>query len=365
MEGPLVWLVLSRAAGVGRIRLSKLIKACPDPADAWHLTAGEFQQIEAWHQPQALAAVAARTDPKIIAEAEREWTAAQAAGMRFQALLDLDYPALLGKIPDPPPYIYQIGPWLPDARPVVAIVGTRKPTAYGRSVAYRLGRELAEAGAVVVSGMARGIDCTAHQGALDAGGTTIAVLAGGADVCYPPEAAPLYRRIMQSGAVISERAPGCEPRGEYFPERNRIISGLAHGTVVVEAGEHSGTLITVDSALDQGRDVLAVPGSITSSMSVGPHRLIRDGAALASTAREILEVLGFRAPKPAASSPALDTLEPSEKLVLCGMGEGPRWAGDLVEASGMAPGQVQGILTILEVKGHVRRLPGGQYVRSG
>lgn len=363
MEGPLVWLVLSRAAGVGRKRLAALMLTCPDPADAWCLTVNDLQQVSSWHRPQALAAIAARTDPKIITEAEREWAAARAAGMRLVAILDPDYPVRLRLIPNPPPYFYQIGPWLPDARPTIAIVGTRKPTAYGRSVAYRIGRELAAAGAVVVSGMARGIDCTAHQGALEAGGTTIAVLAGGADVCYPAEAAPLYRRIMQTGAVISERAPGCEPRGEFFPERNRIISGLAHGTVVVEAGEHSGTLITVDAALDQGRDVFAVPGPITSPMSLGPHRLIQEGAALATTAREILAGLGF--PAPAAPSSAEGTLEPSEERVLRGMGLEPQWAGDLVETSGMAPGQVQGILTILEVKGLVRRLPGGQYVRSG
>jgi len=365
VDGPLVWLVFARVAGVGRKRLTELIKACPDPDDAWRLTTSDLLEVKGWQRSQALAAVAVRSDPKVQAEAEREWAAAQAANMRLVAVLDPDYPIRLKDTPDPPPYFYQIGPWAPDSRPTIAIVGTRKPTSYGRSAAYRIARDLCEAGAVVVSGMARGIDCTAHQGAIDAGGTTIAVLANGADVCYPPEAAPLYHKIKQTGAVISERAPGCQPRGEFFPERNRIISGMAHATVVVEAGEHSGTLITVDAALDQGRDVFAVPGPATSPMSVGPHRLIQQGAGLVTSALEILEGLGFGLPQSRRPEPKAEGLEPGEERVLRSLGLEPRWAGDLAEKCDLSAGQAQGILTMLEIKGLVRRLPGGQYVRSG
>jgi DNA processing protein len=281
------------------------------------------------------------------------------------ALSDADYPVRLRYTPEPPPFFYQVGPWTPDARPVVAIVGTRKPTAYGLTVAERFGRELAQMGAIVVSGMARGIDCAAHRGALEAGGTTIAVLGGGADVCYPREAAPLYRAIRSSGAIISEQPPGSEPRSEFFPERNRIISGLAHGVVVVEAGEKSGTLITVAQAISQGRDVFAVPGPITSPMSAGPHALLKDGACLATSAEAILTELGFRDRRRKAARESAPELEPQRARILGWMGGEPRWAGDLAEACGMPAGQVQGLLTLLELEGRVRQLPGGQYMRIG
>lgn len=365
MEGPLVWLVLSRAPGVGRIRLANLMTAVPDPADAWRLTAGELAQVEGWTATAAQGVVSVRRNLAVLREAKEEAERGLKAGLRLVALPAPDYPVRLRLTPDPPPYFWQAGPWQPDARPVVAIVGTRKPTAYGLAVAEQLGRDLAREGAVVISGMARGIDCAAHRGALEAGGTTVAVLGGGADVCYPREAGPLYRAIRATGAVISEQAPGSEPRSEFFPERNRIISGIAHGIVVVEAGEKSGTLITVAQAISQGRDVFAVPGPITSPMSVGPHALIRDGAGLVTCARDVLVELGFRLPAEPGRQAEPPGLDPEQVRVLGWMGQEPRWAGDLAEACGLPPGQIQGILTLLEIKGLVRQLPGGQYVRTG
>ncbi|HYF95588.1 MAG TPA: DNA-processing protein DprA [Symbiobacteriaceae bacterium] len=365
MDGALVWLILARAPGVGRIRLAKLMNAYPDPADAWRARSWDLMAVEGWSRQTAEALVAVRGSTEARREAEAEWENAKAAGLKLVAMSDADYPVRLRYTVDPPPYFYQAGPWLPDARPVIAIVGTRKPTSYGLAVAERFGRDLARLGAVVVSGMARGIDCAAHRGALEAGGSTVAVLGGGADVCYPREAGPIYRAIRDTGAVISEQPPGAEPRSEFFPERNRIISGLAHGIVVVEAGEKSGTLITVAQAISQGRDVFAVPGPITSPMSVGPHALLRDGAVLATSAEQILEELGFERKAmvlPAGRRPELDS---EQERVLGWMGGEPRWAGDLAEVCGLPAGQVQGMLTMLELKGLVRQLPGGQYLRIG
>lgn len=365
MDGVLVWLILARAHGVGRTRLAALIQACPDPATAWRLSSAELAEIEGFTRQAVGGVLAVRRDPEARSAAEAEYERAYRAGLRLVVLTDPDYPVRLRHTPDPPPYFYQAGPWQPDDRPVIAIVGSRKPTAYGLSVAERFGRELAGAGAVVVSGMARGIDCAAHRGALQAGGTTVAVLGGGADVCYPREAANMYQQIRQTGAVLSEQPPGTEPRSEHFPERNRIISGLSHGILVVEAGEKSGTLITVSAALRQGRDVFAVPGPITNPMSVGPHLLIREGACLVTSSGQILEELGFAGTGANARAPVPANLTGDELRLLGWMGQEPRWAGDLAEACGLPASQVQGILTMLEIKGLARQMPGGQYVRIG
>jgi len=364
VDGALVWLVLARARGVGRIRLASLMGACPDPADAWRLTVEDLLQLEGWNHPAARAAVAVRGDKEARRGAVSELESALKAGLRLVTLPSPTYPVRLRQTPDPPPYFYQAGPWTPDHRPMVAIVGTRSPTSYGLAVAEQFGAALAAAGAVVVSGMARGIDCAAHHGALRAGGVTVAVLGGGADVCYPREAARLYGQIRASGAVLSEQPPGTRPVRENFPERNRIISGLSHGVVVVEAGENSGTLITVSAALRQGRDVFAVPGPVTSPVSVGPHRLIREGACLVTSAAEVLEELGF----PTGHSPehaASPLLTEDQHRLLGWMGPGPRWAGDLAEACGMEAAEVQATLTLLQLAGFVRQLPDGQYVRVG
>lgn len=365
MEGALVWLILARAPGVGRNRLAALMSACPDPADAWHLSVSAMAQVEGWVLPAAEAVHRIRRSAEAREQAQREWDAAWKAGLRLVALPDPTYPVRLRYTPDPPPYFYQAGPWEPDARPVVAIVGTRKATAYGLSAAYRFGRDLAAAGVVVVSGMARGIDCAAHRGALEAGGTTVAVLGGGADIIYPAEAAPIYREIRAVGAVLSEQPPGARPRREHFPERNRIISGMADGVLVVEAGDNSGTLITVRQALDQGREVFGVPGPITSPMSAGVHRLLRENGRLVTCAGDILDDLNLSRPQAAGEPRIPRGLTPDEERILRWMGLEPKWAGDLSEAIGVGVSTVQGVLTMLELKGLARRLSDGQYVRTG
>jgi DNA processing protein len=259
---------------------------------------------------------------------------------------DAAYPPLLGAIHDPPPELFLRGEGNTEilAQASVAIVGARSCSSYGRSVARSLAREVAAAGLVVVSGMARGIDGEAHRGALEAGGITVAVLGCGIDRDYPAVHAELARRIRERGLVVSEYEPGVEPAPWRFPARNRIIAGLCAATVVVEARERSGALITADFALEEGRDVLAVPGEITSALSHGTNALLKLGAAPVTGAGDVLELFDlvlFR-PEPAP-------LEGPAGILLERLRDGPLTADELVRASGIDPAQASAALMELEL----------------
>lgn len=272
------------------------------------------------------------------------------------------YPERLRHIPDPPVILWMAGRAELLAAPAVAIVGSRSATPTGLSVATRLGRELAEAGLVVVSGMARGVDAAAHRGAIDGTGQTIAVLGCGADVIYPREHHALARQILARGAIVSELPPGTPPRQWHFPLRNRIISGLAHAVVVVEASEKSGSLITAKAALEQGRDVLAVPGNVISGRHRGCHALIKDGARLVETVEDVLEEL--RWPRTfVQAAPALNSLQLSELEGTMTAGE-PYSVDELAEATGRPASDLLAELGALEIAGRVTRLPGSVFVRS-
>jgi len=368
MEPALVWMIYGRTEGIGRQRLAELMRAHPDPHEAWQLGEAELAAVKGFTPAVARAAVAARRNADIRREAERDLERAQRVGLRVLSFGTPGYPERLRQIPEPPPVLYQYGPWEPNVkpeRPVVAIVGTRRPTGYGLAVAEQLGRELAQLGAVVISGMARGIDTAAHRGALGVGGTSVAVLGGGADVCYPRESVALYRRMRESGAVLSEQPPGSSPRPEHFPERNRIISGLSHAVILVEAGERSGTLITARHAIEQDRELFVVPGPITSPLSRGLFRYIRDGAGLAVSGRQVLEDLGFLTPAEGPLHFSPRGLTDLEQRVLGWMGSAPWWPGDLSETCGLSVAEVQACLTMLEIRSAIRRLPDGQYIRIG
>src|SRR5437764_5868324 len=235
-------------------------------------------------------------------------------GIRFLARSDPAYPPLLAAIHDPPAGLFLRGvadsPLL--ARPAVAIVGARACSAYGGGVARMLGRELAAAGLLVVSGLARGVDGEAHRGALEAGGATVAVLGCGIDRDYPAAHAELARRIAETGLIVSEYAPGVEPAPWRFPARNRIVAGLCAATAVVEARERSGALITADLALDEGREVFAVPGEITSTLSHGANALLRLGATPATCPSDVLQALGLEPPPPSAG-PSVAELPPQAR----------------------------------------------------
>jgi DNA processing protein len=258
------------------------------------------------------------------------------------------YPPLLGELHDPPARLYLRGA-LPGALagPAVAIVGARSCSPYGAQVARDLARELAAAGVVVVSGLARGIDGEAHRGALAAGGSTIAVLGCGIDRDYPRSHAELARRIAADGLVVSEYPPGVEPAPWRFPARNRIIAGLSLATVVVEARERSGALITADFALELGRDVFAVPGEITAALSAGTNDLLRQGAAPLLSAGDVLGALGLERAPPRSAAP----LSAAAESVHASLRDGARAADDLVRSLGLTSGEVAAALVELELAG--------------
>ena len=266
-------------------------------------------------------------------------------GVRRLRRRDMGYPRLLAAIHDPPPALFVRGAGSEEilSRSAVAVVGARACSAYGRSVARSVARELAAAGLVVVSGMARGIDGEAHRGALEAG-VTVAVLGCGVDRDYPAAHAELARRICEQGLIVSEYEPGVEPAPWRFPARNRIIAGLCEATVVVEARERSGALITADFALEEGRDVLAAPGEITSSLSAGTNALIRLGATPVTCAGDILELFDLEPAKPDGAS-----LDPAAQALLERLRDGAMTADELVRASGVDPAAASAALVELEL----------------
>ena len=280
--------------------------------------------------------------------AERERLAA--AGFRFLARSDPGFPALLRAIHDPPPGLFLRGGADEElvARPAVAVVGARACSAYGRQVARLLGRELAAAGLVVVSGLARGVDGEAHRGALEAGGPTVAVLGCGIDRDYPAAHRALAAEIAERGLVVSEYAPGVAPAPWRFPARNRIVAGLCAATVVVEARERSGALITADLALEEGREVFAVPGEITSALSAGSNALLRLGATPLTSAGDVLESFGLA---PADTTPA--DLSPAAAALLERIRDAAAAPDELARSLGLGAGEVAVALTELELAGLV------------
>jgi DNA processing protein len=284
---------------------------------------------------------------------------------------DPNYPDSLKNIHDPPRRLWVLGD-RDFSGLLVAVVGARECTPYGEKVAHDLARDLAAAGAVVVSGLAYGIDTAAHCGALDGGGRTIAVLGCGIDLPYPAGNVKLKERIAENGCVISEFAPGTEAAPWTFPKRNRIISGLSRGVVIVEAGLKSGSLITAELALQQGRDVFAVPGPVTSKQSEGTNRLIQNGAKLVLSARDILDEWDSNAQirvfgeEKGGSPPAPKAPEPGDAgEVLKLLSGGPRHVDDLVASSGFNVTKMSGLLVDLEIRGRIRSLPGGLYEETG
>ncbi|WP_123399275.1 DNA-processing protein DprA [Inmirania thermothiophila] len=309
-----------------------------------------------------------RPDPDRIA-ADRAWLEADPA--RGLVLFgETAYPPLLAAIPDPPPALWLHGEATLLAAPQIAIVGSRNPTPGGRENAAAFARALVGAGLAVTSGLALGIDGAAHRGALAAGGATVAVCGTGLDRVYPASHRELAREIARRGLLVSEFPPGTPPRPHHFPRRNRIIAGLALGTLVVEAAARSGSLITARLAAEQGREVFAVPGSIHNPLARGCHALIRQGAKLVEEAADILEELGplwaaAAAPQPpAADRPGTPTgRDPAYARLLAALADGPAGIDLLVERTGLTPEEVSSMLLVLELEGQVSSAPGGLYAR--
>ena len=278
-------------------------------------------------------------------------------GLHLIAWNDASYPAALSAIVDPPPVLWVRGNAAALTSPAVAIVGSRAGSPYGLTVAERLAADLSLVGIVIVSGLARGIDSAAHRGALSAKGTTVAVLGCGADVIYPSEHRDLARQIESAGAIVSELVPGTPPQKQFFPLRNRIISGLSRAVLIVEAGEKSGSLITARCALEQGRDVLAVPGNVLSGRNRGGHALLKDGAKIVECADDILEELGLPSQgRRCGSGP--------EDPVLAGLPAGESCDLDVLsERTGLASARLLPRLFELELAGLIRRVGGGRFAR--
>jgi DNA processing protein len=284
--------------------------------------------------------------PRVLGWVKRE-------GWRWIVPGDADYPDTLDDSADPPLGLFVRGELR--RAPVVAVVGSRRATTYGRQVARTLGEELSRGGVVVASGMARGVDAAAHEGALAAGGPTWAIWGAGPDRVYPPEHGDLAAKISQCGALITEYLPGAPPRRHHFPERNRVLAGLARAVVVVEAAARSGALITARLAVDEGREVLAVPGSILSEVSVGPNALLRLGARPMLTPRDVFDALGHEPPEVTAETgvghPLLEHLPPGARAT----------TDELVTRSGLSVPEVHAALLDLELGGVVNRLKDGSY----
>lgn len=351
------WLGFNKASGIGAKRLRALLDAFGDIETAWNAPAIEL--AEAGLDRRSLKSLLKlRAELDLDAELRR----VQDAGVTVLTWDDAGYPANLKRIPAPPPVLFVRGDLLPEDEWAVAIVGTRRATVYGREVALRLSTELTQAGVTIVSGLARGIDAVAHDAALKADGRTLAVMGNGLDTVYPPEHRNLAGRITKQGAVLSEYALGVRPEARNFPARNRIISGLSFGVIVVEGRWSSGAVITAKQALEQGRDVFAVPGSILSPSSEGPNRLIKEGAIPALDANDILESLNLtQVAQQLDVRQALPT-DPTEARLLDMLSAEPRHIDEIRREAEMAVSDVSSTLALMELKGMVRQVGGMQYV---
>jgi DNA processing protein len=341
----------------------RLVQAFGSPAAVFEAGIPELRSMKGV-SPAMAQAIASFRDWDVV---EAQISRLTKAGGFFLTQDDPGFPSRLKEIPYAPPYLFIRGSLEPEDVRAVALVGTRGASYYGLKACRSLAGALATRGWRVVSGLARGIDTAAHQGALEQGGRTLAVLGCGLDVVYPPENQKLYREIPEQGALISEFPLGAPPEARNFPVRNRLISGLSWAVVVVEAGAQSGTHITVQYALDQGREVLAVPGPVNSPTSIGPHRLIQQGAKLVHTVEDILQELpraagaGAVAPQVAVTEAAWSS-PGSEDPLLPYLGADPIQLEELVQASRLEAKEVLSRLTMLELQGLIRELPGKCFV---
>ena len=366
------WLGLGQVKGVGNVTYKTLIDEFHDPETVFEAPLKRLEEIPG---------IGKKTAANIKSFKEWDWVEKEIGLIEKQDVVFLtlrhsDFPKALLSIPDPPPYLYVKGTFCKKDENAIAVVGTRIPTQYGVSAAEGISRELAVSGITIVSGMARGVDTAAHRGALAADGRTIAVLGSGIDVIYPPDNKKLYEQIISNGAVVSEFPIGTAPLAENFPQRNRIISGLVKGVLVVEASEKSGSLITAGLALDYGRDVFALPGNITSFKSKGANKLIKQGAKLVEDARDILEELSISGTgmtgaglKPVPAVP--DSLRKiqadlsSEEEKIMSLLDEPSFIDTIIQRAGLPTQKVSALLLDMELKGLVQQQAGKQFIRRG
>ena len=360
----LCWLALVRVEGLGCASAKKIAEHFASIGQAFAASEKELRAVAGLDQ-RAIQGLLAFSD---WAGAEKELSRIREMGAAILPITAAAYPERLRQIPDPPPFLYLRGEIQARDQKAVAVVGSRSASPYGIKVARELCRALAALGFTVVSGMARGIDGEAHQATLEAGGRTVAVLGSGVDVVYPGEHRSLYHDISGSGAVVSELPMGTRPLAHHFPARNRIISGLSLGVVVVEATEKSGSLITARLATEQGREVFAVPGQAGASRSRGAHQLIREGAKLIDDVDDIVEEIApqlrsrdrTRGLSAKMELPVDMGLEAKKILEL--VQSAPLQIDELIEGSGLSPAKVSEVLLSLEISGFLRQLPGKRFM---
>ncbi|MFC1911534.1 DNA-processing protein DprA [Chloroflexota bacterium] len=351
------WVAFSGVPGVGRVRIAQLKEHFGSLQDAWKAPEGKLKQ--AGLDSRSIDALVTLR-PKISVDAEME----KLERHRVRALIceDPAYPSRLKEIYDYPPVLYVRGSLPAEDEPCLAIVGTRRPTVYGRQVTEEMVADLARSSITIISGLARGIDSVAHRAALDAGGKTVAVFGSGLDIVYPGENAKLAQAIIEQGALVSEYPLGVKPKAENFPLRNRIMSGLSLGVLVVEAGERSGALITAQQAVEQNREVFAIPGSILSPASQGTNRLIQDGAKLVRNYADIIEELNLTIVVQQAEIKEFSPANEVESAILRQLSSEPNHIDEICRRSGLTMSEVSSTLAMLELKGIARQVGSMNYV---
>jgi len=356
----LYWLALRNVSNLGIQKSRILLEVFLTPQKIFEASPSDLKAIK------GIGDVIVRSlgeKERLISEAERELIRLKEREISIITLLDPFYPELLKEISDPPLVLFLKGSFSSQDKNSIAVIGTRTPDYYGRTVASQLCSKIIACNFTIVSGMARGIDTIAHRTAIKSGGRTIAVMGCGLDIAYPPENLKLMEDISVHGAVISEFPLGTEPQSCNFPKRNRIISGLSRGVLVVQAREKSGTIHTVNAALEQGREVYAVPGPIDKELSRGTNYLIKEGAKLVEDIQDIMEELVLSTDVPSGEKSVIPEMAGSEKEIYSFISMEPIHIDEIIRKTSMDTGKVLGILSILEVHGLIRRIEGNFFVR--
>ncbi len=350
------WVGFSLIPGIGRVKFGILEKYFESMEDAWQASRSDLKQAGL-----DSASVASITGTRDTISLDSEMEKMERSGVSVFTYRDDGYPSRLKEIYDYPPVIYVRGEILPEDEWCLSVVGTRGATVYGRQIAEEITADLARNRITIVSGLARGIDSIAHRSALEAGGRTIAIFACGLDTVYPAENADLARRITQNGAIVSEYPLGTKPRPDYFPRRNRIMSGMSLGVLVIEAGESSGAIITANMALEQNREVFAVPGSILSLASRGTNHLIQEGAKLVRNYTDILEELNLTAVARQIEMKELLPETDTEAVLIKQLGAEPVHVDEVCRSSGLPVSTVSSTLAMMELKGMVKQVGAMHY----
>ena len=356
-DEPAYWAAFHRVPFIGPTRIDRLLRRFGSLRHAWEASPATLRAVLDERSVESLLTTRRQLEPRVLFESYAR------SGVSVLTRVDSGYPRLLAEIPAPPPVLYLRGSLTEQDATAVAIVGTRRATAYGREVSDRLSSDLAAAGVTIISGLARGIDAVAHQAALRSGGRTIAVLGSGPDVIYPHEHRHLAEQIIANGAILSDYPPGRKPDAQNFPARNRIISGLSLGVIIAEAPARSGALITADFAADQGREVFVVPSSILAASGAGGLKLLRDGARPITSAEDVLEDLRLLQRHPAASQLPLSFESEQERRLHALLTAEGQHIDDLAAALNLPIGEVGALLLTMELKGMVRNSGAQHYVR--